>query len=323
MKKIYFICIMTFILLLSNLLTVSSFTYEQKSRVAQNLYDTGAKLMIEEKYTEAKDFFIYCESESMKCNNTKLALKANQMIKTCNQILNLANINEKAPRNQLLPVEKLNLMSEDKLLVNPNLGGLIVKEYRPLGYNWTWRIQLSSDEYFNTTQMSRLKTYEDVSNYINHDNLTKTIAKDILKEAERLKLDYVETINFTLACVQSLPYVEDVLSSGQEEYYRYPIETIVEQGDCEDSSILAAGILKAMGYDVVLVDYPGHVGVGILVDNEYVPSKYYPDNPNFIYHSGYVFQGKKYCYIETTAERWKLGMIPIKYSTSNPIIVPI
>ncbi len=323
MKKLYLAFLLTIILLFSNLLVVSSLTKEQKNKVAQELYNTGTKFMIQEKYSEAKDFFIYCESESIKCNNTKLALEANQMIKICNQMLYLANINEKAPRNKLLPVEKLTLIDESKLLINPNPGGTLVKKYKPLGYNWIWRIQISSDEYYYSTQMPRLNSYAEVSNYIKHDKLLKTIAENILNEAKRQKLDYIETINFTLACVQSLPYVEDILSSDNEEYYRYPIETIIEQGDCEDTSILAAGILKFMGYDVVLVNVPGHVAVGVLVSNEFVPLKYYPDSPDFVYNSGYFFQGKKYCYIETTGEGWKLGMIPTEYSTYNPILIPL
>ena len=112
MKSILFIVIISIILIFSNINCLFALNEGQIYKNAQKLYDVGAKLMIQDKFTEAKDFFIYCESESMKCKNEELALKANYMIKNCNIMLNLANINEKAPRNELLPVEKLILIQD-------------------------------------------------------------------------------------------------------------------------------------------------------------------------------------------------------------------
>ncbi|NMC58164.1 MAG: hypothetical protein GYA51_02020 [Candidatus Methanofastidiosa archaeon] len=322
MKKLCLVFLFSLILFTSNLIAASSTTNEQKNRVAQSFYDTGARFMIEGKYTEAKDFFIYCESEAIKCNNGELALDANQMIKNCNRILNLANLNEKAPRNELLSADNLTLIPEEKFLENPNPGGIIYKEYKVVGYNWVWRIQLSSYEYYAYTQMPRLNNYTDLVNCLNNDSLSKTLANDIKNEADRRGYDYYETVNFTLACIQSLPYVKDSLSSGYTEYYRYPTETIVENGDCEDTTILAASILKAMKYDVVLINFPGHIAVGVYVPDNYAPVKEYPET-DFFYHPGYSFQGKKYCYIETTGEGWKLGMISSIYANSTPNIISI
>jgi len=56
----------------------------------------------------------------------------------------------------------------------------------------------------------------------------------------------------------------------REEDPKFPIETLWEGGgDCEDKAILAAALLKALGYDVVFVTYPyyftGHAMLGVAV----------------------------------------------------------
>ncbi len=57
MKKICFVFLMTFILLVSNLLTVTSLNNRQKNKVAQDFYSTGASFMRAEDFLKAKDFF--------------------------------------------------------------------------------------------------------------------------------------------------------------------------------------------------------------------------------------------------------------------------
>jgi hypothetical protein len=67
-----------------------------------------------------------------------------------------------------------------------------------------------------------------------------------------------------------LEYTSDLVTEGYDEYPRYPIETLVDKGgDCEDTAILAASIIRGMGYGVVLLvfpktaDSPGHCAVGV------------------------------------------------------------
>jgi len=60
-----------------------------------------------------------------------------------------------------------------------------------------------------------------------------------------------ETIDFVGSFVQQLPYTSDRVTTPYDEYPRFPLETLYEKGgDCEDTAILAATILKEMGYDV-------------------------------------------------------------------------
>lgn len=58
----------------------------------------------------------------------------------------------------------------------------------------------------------------------------------------------------------------NTLYKRKGEYPKYPVETLVEGGDCEDKSILLAAILRAMGYRTALLVFsgnPGHIAVGV------------------------------------------------------------
>src|SRR3989344_3261158 len=109
--------------------------------------------------------------------------------------------------------------------------------------------------------------------------------------------------------VHELDYVYDT-TLGFNEYPKYPVETLVEHtGDCEDTSILMASLLRGAGYGVVLLNPPGHMAVGVKC--------------NFNY--GFVtYNGDKYCYVETTSHHnWKVGEIPEDYKEASFKIYPI
>ncbi|MDI6896819.1 transglutaminase-like domain-containing protein [Methanocella conradii] len=111
--------------------------------------------------------------------------------------------------------------------------------------------------------------------------------------------------------VQSLPYTSDQVTIGYDEYPRYPIETLVDNGgDCEDTAILTAAMLNEMGFGVVLIYLPGHMAVGVKCSNDY-PGTYYEYN------------GARYYYLETTGENWKIGQIPDEYKNSQAQILPM
>jgi len=65
--------------------------------------------------------------------------------------------------------------------------------------------------------------------------------------------------------VQDLPYVAE---ENDSEYPKYPIETMVDGGDCEDKSILLVSILDVIGIDAELLRYSNHMAV--MVDGCYV-----------------------------------------------------
>ncbi len=62
-----------------------------------------------------------------------------------------------------------------------------------------------------------------------------------------------DTANIVLAYVQSIPYQYDSDFNGQDEYWKYALETVFDgAGDCEDTSILYSALMKAMGYDTAI-----------------------------------------------------------------------
>ncbi|WFN34355.1 hypothetical protein L1S32_11000 [Methanogenium sp. S4BF] len=89
-----------------------------------------------------------------------------------------------------------------------------------------------------------------------------------------------EYLEYLTVYVQSLAYD----TSPDEAGPKFPVETVVETaGDCDDKSILLAGLLSREGYNVSLFYFPddSHMAVGVASDE-----------------SG--FRGSGYLFIETT-----------------------
>jgi len=87
------------------------------------------------------------------------------------------------------------------------------------------------------------------------------------------------------------------------------LETLVDEGgDCEDTSILAAALLDALNYDVILVAPPGHMAVGVNIDT---------------YGTYYEYEGEAYFYLETTGEGWEIGERPENYKGVSVYVYPL
>jgi len=120
-----------------------------------------------------------------------------------------------------------------------------------------------------------------------------------------------EEVSSILAFVQAIPYASDVESAGAGEYWRFPIETLYDQvGDCEDSTILAAAILRRLGHNVVAIDLPDHAALGVEIPVG-LPGHYLEHD------------GKRMYYCETTVKGWIVGELPSHYADASATIVPI
>jgi len=134
-----------------------------------------------------------------------------------------------------------------------------------------------------------------------------------------------DRINVLLAFTQYIEYQYDADSMGQDEYWKYPVETLYDgNGDCEDTSILFAAIGKAMGYDTAVMIFSGHATGAInykemgLGDGECeITYKQYgtfsKKNVYSITYLGktqylYVNNKERYLYCETTAYEDSTGM---------------
>lgn len=109
-------------------------------------------------------------------------------------------------------------------------------------------------------------------------------------------------VEFAVDFVQSLPYAPDSVTAGFNDYTKFMLETLVDlQNDCEDTSILLAAVLESPVFnkDAVLIQPPGHMGVGVW-GPELEGARYYHDD-------------RTYAYIETTNPGWSIGDIPEQY----------
>lgn len=118
-----------------------------------------------------------------------------------------------------------------------------------------------------------------------------------------------DRVDFVLSFVQSLPYTLDDVTTGYDEFRRYAIETLIEGGgDCEDTTILVAAILRGLGEKTALIFTPGHIALGVSGDFEGVSLTY---------------NNTKYYYCETTGTGWAVGMLPASVGKTVDRIVPL
>lgn len=193
----------------------------------------------------------------------------------------------------------------------------------PAGRIWTWTIDVSYDLYEYESKLNRIRSWSEWPEYT-LDPTAKQLANKLKEAASEKGFNYYQTVNFVLAFVQSLPYTSDDVTTGADEYPRYPLETLVDGGgDCEDTSILLSSILREMNYDNCLVVFTspvGHAMVGVWGHSNYQGSYSTKD-------------GKNYYFCETTGDGRKMGYLNSMFSsseallysveTNNPITPPI
>jgi hypothetical protein len=137
------------------------------------------------------------------------------------------------------------------------------------------------------------------------------LAEKLQNAAEESNFSAYESVEFATAFVQSLPYSFDSETTPFDNYPRYPIETLVDNGgDCEDTAILLASIIDAMGYGVVLIKFPEHVAIGIK-GGENIAGTYWE------------YDGSRYYYLETTGEGWRIGQLPEDYEGVSAYVYPL
>ncbi len=140
------------------------------------------------------------------------------------------------------------------------------------GSNWTWEIQVQPvlfTDYRNRNQrnLGAASVMTGFADYLN-DNTGISALKNMTDEIKRVsrseRFTQTREIEFVTGFVANLPYLDDRTTTGYEEYPRYPVETLVDNGgDCEDKAILLASLLNSMGYDASLVLSTNHCAVGV------------------------------------------------------------
>ncbi len=117
--------------------------------------------------------------------------------------------------------------------------------------------------------------------------------------------------NGVLMIVHQIPYVETLP-------VKYPVETIVaNEGDCDLFSCLAASILKAAGFNVVLLYYEdeAHMNVGVHLQQRPQLSR---EQAYYVTHNNV-----RYYVAECTGDDWRVGECPDLLKQSSPQVITL
>jgi hypothetical protein len=186
------------------------------------------------------------------------------------------------------------------------------------GKHWTWNLSIPVDLYnaYKSVPVST-RTQNGPAGYgfltTTKDQYIQVLAQKLNETTTQLGYNSYDSVSFVLAFVQSLPYTSDKVTTGYDEYPRFPIETLVDDGgDCEDTAILFASLTLSMGYGTVYISPPNHYAVGILGNDIQGTYWTYPEGSNNTYY-----------YCETTGNGFNIGQLPVEFQGQTAYIYSI
>ena len=168
--------------------------------------------------------------------------------------------------------------------------------YKGNTYNLEYQFKKADHNYYRS--ITRHRRYADYTLENTSHSVIAPLTNEFVAYCEEQNFSAWETAEFIVSFVQSLEYQRE---HTIPEYPKYPIETLVDGGgDCEDTAILLAALLREAGYSTILLSPPGHMATAVAVEGK--SGSFFPWN------------GKKYFYIETTGKNWKIGKVPNSYA---------
>lgn len=208
-------------------------------------------------------------------------------------------------------------LSAERQRLDTILGITVTQVYVWLYGRQTWEWTLSTPisvyaEYLDRDRMGAPIAHVNMAKDQADDLYIDQMVQKINDAAVQKKLTFVQKVNFVAAFVQSLPYTADTVVLPADDYPLYPLETLFKRGgDCEDTSILVAALLDALGYDAALLYLwdAQHMAVGVSLGS----------------YTGtyYEHEGKKYFYLETTGDGWQLSQLPPEITDTRVSIYPL
>lgn len=181
------------------------------------------------------------------------------------------------------------------------------QEHIEVDYTWnygkgTWSYSLAipktAYEQYKTVDRKKINNYSYYVTDPSDDKYLAALAGKFKEAAEKENYSDLDMVKNIIFFVQNLNYVDDKVGTGYDEYPKFPLETLADEGgDCEDSAILLASLLRELGYGTVLIQFPDHMGVGVKGEAS-IPGSYYE------------VDGIRYYYVETTSTGWGIGDVP-------------
>ena len=166
------------------------------------------------------------------------------------------------------------------------------------GYNQSYRADIPTEllEYYREKPHS----FSEYQRYALSDydrEVVRNFAAAFKEHGRRYKYTDDQIAINIITFVYTLPYTSDLETTGFTEYPRYPVETLIEGGDCEDRAILISALLYELGIENIIIRLEDHAAVG-LKDNGNYTGKYYDYN------------GTRYYYAEVFGTSATVGIIP-------------
>jgi hypothetical protein len=183
------------------------------------------------------------------------------------------------------------------------------------GNHWIWNLSIPQelyDAYKAVPDSVRIQLGLDRFGFFTttHDNYMQTLAQKLNNTAAERGYSSYDEVNFVLAFVQSIPYKFDNVSTGYQDYPRFPVETLVDDvGDCKSHSILFSTLMLILGYGTVFINPPDHLAVGIL--------------GNDLTGASWTYNNQTYYYCETTGIGFKIGDLPDQFQGISAFVYPI
>lgn len=203
---------------------------------------------------------------------------------------------------------------------NIDVDGVTGSSYSTHRFSWdTYQFQLKIPDPLYRYYKNRYRVPE--YGAYGADPFDTEVLQGIVNEFEGLAESTERVVSELIQFVQSMEYTQDKVATGYNEYPKFPVETLVEEGgDCEDTVILLASILFEMGYGVRLILLPNdnHMALGVKGDDS-ITGSYYTDD------------GDRYYYVETAGENWDIGEVPsqiqgdaqLKRITGHPTLTSV
>ena len=197
-----------------------------------------------------------------------------------------------------------------------------INQYRPpntrqtIGRRYIWNFKGKSYTILMTIDVEKYNSYSgkeryDIPKLVEEG---RTTVGNLTREFQRIirqnkSWSHEDRVDFVLSFVQALPYTLDDVTTSFDEFRRYAIETLIEGGgDCEDTTILVASILRGLGESVALIFTPRHIALG--VSGDFTGSRF-------------SYQGMEYYYCETTGTGWTVGVLPASVGNTADAIIPL
>ena len=179
------------------------------------------------------------------------------------------------------------------------------------GYRQSYSAEIPADllEYYRAKphDCSEYQRYA-LSDY--DREVVRSFAASFKENGRRNKYTDDQVIMNIITFVYTLPYTSDLETTGFIEYPRYPVETLVEGGDCEDRAILISALLYELGIENIIIRLEDHAAVG-LKDNGNYTGQYYDYN------------GTRYYYAEVFGTSATVGIIPPDIDPTLICIYPV